>query len=57
LIRGNKINVVIDPKFAENCDESTLFVDYPNIVKIVKPNDRIYIDDGLISLVALSIGN
>jgi pyruvate kinase len=57
LVKGNKINVVIDNKFADNCDENNLFVDYPNIVKIVKPNDRIYIDDGLISLVALSVGN
>ena len=57
LIRGKKIDVVIDPKYAEACDENILFVDYPNIVKIVKHDSRIFIDDGLISLVVLKVEN
>ena len=56
LVKGNKINVVIDKSFMDNCDEKNLWVDYPNIVKIVKPGNRIFIDDGLISLVAQKVG-
>ena len=40
----------------DNCDEKNLWVDYPNIIKIVKPGNRIFIDDGLISLVAQKVG-
>lgn len=55
-MRGNKITVVIDKEHADKCDEKTLYVDYPNIIKIVRPGNRIFIDDGLISLIALKIG-
>jgi pyruvate kinase len=56
LVKGNKINVVTDKSFMDNCDETNLWVDYPNIVNIVKPGNRIFIDDGLISLVAVNVG-
>jgi len=56
LIKGKNITVTINKKFENECDENLLFVDYPNIVKIVKEGSRIFIDDGLISLVAKSIG-
>ncbi len=53
---GNRIEVVVDKEFADKCDETRLFVDYPNIVKIVHPGSKIFIDDGLISLVVLKVG-
>jgi len=55
LVRGNKITVSILEEYMNNCDENVIYVDYPNIIKIVTPGKRIYIDDGLISLVALEI--
>ncbi len=55
LVRGKTVEIVIDPAFYENCDETTLWVDYPNILKIVKPGNKIFVDDGLISLVAKEI--
>lgn len=57
LVKGKKIKIVIDKEYAEKCDENTLFVDYPNIMKIVQPGSRVFIDDGLLSLIVLSVGS
>lgn len=40
----------------ENCDEETLWLDYKNITKVVEVGSKVYIDDGLISLQVLEIG-
>ncbi|RNA38003.1 pyruvate kinase PKM isoform X2 [Brachionus plicatilis] len=55
LIKGKQINIVTDPKYAENCDEENIYVDYSNIVKIVKVGSLIFIDDGLLSLIVTGI--
>ncbi|KAG9509218.1 Pyruvate kinase PKM, partial [Fragariocoptes setiger] len=53
LIKGARIQVTTDSQYARKCSQQFLYVDYENIVNIVKPNDRIYIDDGLISLLVI----
>lgn len=50
LVKGNKIKVTINPDKAEQCDAENLYVDYQNITRVVKPGNRVYVDDGLISL-------
>lgn len=37
------------------CNEKLLYVDYKNINKVVVPGNKIYIDDGLISLVVKEV--
>lgn len=55
MVKGHHVNIVIDKSYSENCDEKNIFVDYPNIINIVKPGSRVFIDDGLISLVVTAV--
>ncbi|XP_045310298.1 pyruvate kinase PKLR isoform X1 [Leopardus geoffroyi] len=56
LVKGSRVLVTVDPAFRTRGDASTVWVDYPNIVKVVSVGSRIYIDDGLISLQVQKIG-
>ena len=56
LEAGSTIKIVTDDAFREKCTKDTLWVDYKNIPKVLTPGKRIFIDDGLISVVAKEIG-
>lgn len=49
------IRLTTDIANYEKCSDSLLYVDYANIVNIVKPGNKVFIDDGLISLIARTI--
>ncbi|KIH49580.1 Pyruvate kinase, barrel domain protein, partial [Ancylostoma duodenale] len=51
LVKGKKITLTTDAKFKEACTAETLYLDYKNITKVVNKGSRVYVDDGLISLV------
>ncbi|VDK56142.1 unnamed protein product, partial [Cylicostephanus goldi] len=51
LKKGASIRLTTDPKFKESGTGINLFVDYKNIPKVVKVGSRVYVDDGLISLI------
>lgn len=55
-MKGSNIEIVTDDAFQNDCTAEKLFVDYPNIVNILQPRSRIFIDDGLISLLVNCIG-
>lgn len=55
-MKGSQVLVTVDPEFQTRCDANTVWVDYPNIIRVVAVGGRIYIDDGLISLVVRKIG-
>jgi len=57
LKAGDKITLTTDPAFKEKCTAEKLYLDYVNITKVMKPGKRIFIDDGLISVVAKEIGD
>jgi len=56
LIKDATIKLTTDQAFYEKCTSEMLFVDYVNIVKVLKPGNKIFVDDGLMSLVVDEIG-
>ncbi|KAI1706197.1 pyruvate kinase, barrel domain-containing protein [Ditylenchus destructor] len=55
LKKGASIRLSTDPKFEESGTSTIVYVDYKNITKVVKVGSRVYVDDGLISLVVEEI--
>ncbi|CAH2327564.1 pyruvate kinase PKLR isoform X1 [Pelobates cultripes] len=56
LVKGTVVKVTTDETLWNQCDEKTLWVDYKNISKVVKVGGRIFVDDGLLSLLVKEIG-
>uniref|UniRef100_A0AC35GBD0 Pyruvate kinase n=1 Tax=Panagrolaimus sp. PS1159 TaxID=55785 RepID=A0AC35GBD0_9BILA len=55
LTKGSSIRLTTDPKFENSGTAVNLYVDYKNITKVVSEGSRVYIDDGLISLIVEDI--
>jgi len=56
LKKNAKIQLTTNTDFSEKGTSDKVYVDYANIVKVIKKGSRIYIDDGLMSLIADEIG-
>ncbi len=52
---GAPIKITTDEAFKEKCTKDLIWVDYKNIAKVLKPGKRIFIDDGLISVVVKKV--
>lgn len=50
------MRVVTAESEKDKTDGSTIWVDYPNLPKVLKKDAKIYIDDGLIGLKVLKTG-
>lgn len=55
LKTGATIVLTTNDEFKDKCNESRLYLDYKNISKVVVPGNKVYIDDGLISLIVQSV--
>lgn len=51
LVKGNSIRLTTDKNFENSGTAINLYVDYKNICKVLSAGSRVYIDDGLISLI------
>ncbi|KAE9408202.1 pyruvate kinase [Gymnopus androsaceus JB14] len=52
---GHEFTVSTDPKYKDICDDKVLWMDYTNLPKVTAPGKLIYVDDGILSLLVLSI--
>merc|ERR1712240_1968 len=57
LKAGSSIKITTNDEFKEKCTAEVLWLDYKNITKVVVPGKRLFIDDGLISVVCKEIGD
>jgi len=55
LQKGASIRLTTDPSFQESGTAVNLYVDYKNITKVCSVGSRVFIDDGLISLIVEEI--
>ena len=53
---GGELTIQTDEKWMEAVDEQNIWVDYKTVGNVVSPGKRIFIDDGLISVVVKEIG-
>merc|ERR1740124_1209379 len=57
LKAGDTIKVTTDEEFKEKCTSDVLWLDYKNITKVMVPGKRLFIDDGLISVICKEVGD
>lgn len=55
LKRGDTIKLTTNKEFAEKGNANIVYVDYANIVNVIKKNNRVFVDDGLISLIVTDV--
>ncbi|GAB5572313.1 pyruvate kinase PKM isoform X2 [Prionailurus iriomotensis] len=56
LKKGATLKITLDNAYMEKCDENVLWLDYKNICKVVEVGSKVYVDDGLISLLVKEKG-
>lgn len=56
LHNGDRVRITTDSQYDSKSTKDNLYVDYKNIVQVVKSGNRIFIDDGLISLTVNEVG-
>lgn len=57
LEKGSHVRVVTAESDKDKTDGKIIWVDYPNMSKVLKKGNKIYIDDGLIGLKVTETGN
>lgn len=53
---GDTIKITINDEYKEKCSKDILWVDYKNIIKVLDVGKRMFIDDGLISVIVKEKG-
>ena len=56
LVTGKTIRITIDDQYYDKCTEEILYVDYKNLIQMMEVEGRIFIDDGLLSVIVKEKG-
>lgn len=56
LRNGETIRLSINKDLYDKGGREAVYVDYPNIINVAKPEDRIFVDDGKIFMTILEVG-
>lgn len=56
LVRNQTVKVSVNEEFKNKGSDQVIYVDYANIVNVVQVGSRVFIDDGLISLLVTGKG-
>ncbi|XP_065217382.1 pyruvate kinase-like isoform X1 [Planococcus citri] len=56
LKKGNSIILTTDKSYYEKGNVDKVYVDYVNIVNVIKKGNRVFVDDGLMSLIVEEVG-
>ena len=57
LKAGSSIKITTNDEYKEKCTADILWLDYKNITKVMVPGKRLFIDDGLISVICKEVGD
>nr|XP_031834387.1 pyruvate kinase-like isoform X2 [Nomia melanderi] len=55
LTKGQTFKLTTDKSYMEKGNQNAVFVDYENISKVLKVGNRVFVDDGLISLIVTAV--
>ncbi|KAK1768524.1 pyruvate kinase [Phialemonium atrogriseum] len=55
IAAGTVMTITTDEAYATSCDAGTMYVDYKNITKVIKPGRIVYVDDGVLAFDVLQI--
>lgn len=55
LVKGQVFKLSTDKAYMEKGNSQIIYVDYENITKVLKAGNRVFVDDGLISLIVTSV--
>lgn len=53
--QGDLVTLTTDDQYKEKCDNKFIWLDYKNITKVLPVGNRIFIDDGLLSIKAQEV--
>ncbi|KRG07808.1 uncharacterized protein Dmoj_GI26832, partial [Drosophila mojavensis] len=56
LRSGENIRLSINRDLYDKGSKEAIYVDYPNIINVAKPEDRVFVDDGKLFLTILEVG-
>ncbi|XP_015913759.2 pyruvate kinase-like [Parasteatoda tepidariorum] len=56
LKKGSTVKLTTDDSYFDKCNSETVYIDYKNITKVIKEGNKIYMDDGQITLIVKKVG-